>query len=287
MAKARTVSADLFDSEKVLLTPEMAMSMLEYNKLNRPLNDQHVKRIAGQIVNGKWRFNGDTIKVSEDGGILDGQHRLWAVIESKTPVETIVVRGIARDAFSTIDTIRKPRSGGDTLSLLGASRHRNIITGALSWYLRWQRRTLESYRAPSNKIENSDLEAAYLANPNISKAVENAMRIRRLANPSVIGFLYYVVSSRNPALAERMIAVLENPAGVSTSDPIFMLRAHFTAGYDPKKKDPVHSIALCIKAMNAAHAGLELKHLKWQSQGTAGEPFPKLNIQGDEQREAA
>lgn len=283
MARAKSVGQHdmAFDGVRVMLTPERATELLEHNQLNRPVKDQHVKRIAAQIVGGKWRFNGDTIKISDDGGILDGQHRLWAIIEAKVAVETIIIRGIAREAFATIDTVRAPRSGGDTLSLLGVSRHRNIVSGALCWYLRHRRGVLESYRAPQNRVENSDIEAAFEQNRNIAKAVDKAMRIRRLANPSVMGFVYYVASTRNPALAERMMAVLENPAGVSVTDAFFMLRSHFASGFDPKKRDPVQSIALAFKALNAAHNDLELKHLKWQSQGQAAEEFPRLNIMAD------
>lgn len=68
------------------VTPEMAAKLLEHNKWNRPLNDLHVHRIKNQILKGKWQFNGDTIKVSADGDVLDGQHRLWAVIsQGKQP----------------------------------------------------------------------------------------------------------------------------------------------------------------------------------------------------------
>ena len=279
MANCKSARRDTaFDGERVMLTPEQATTLLEHNQTNRPIKDQHVKRIAGQIVSGKWRFNGDTIKISEDGGILDGQHRLWAIIEAKIAVETIIIRGIARDAFATIDTVRAPRSGGDTLSLLGVSRHRNIVSGAVAWYIRHKRGVLDTYRAPQNRVENSDIEDTFDRNRNIVKAVEQAMRIRRLANPSVIGFVYYVAANRNPALAARMIAVLENPAGVSVHDAFFLLRSHFTSGYDPKKRDPVQSIALAFKALNAAHSGLELKQLKRQSQGQAAEEFPRLSI---------
>src|SRR5580692_2847485 len=101
--------------QKIMLTPEMAVQFLEHNTLNRPLSDQHVKRLVGQIIGGKWKFNGDTIKISKGGGILDGQHRLWAVVESKVSIETGLVMGIEKDAFATIDTLRKPRSGADVL----------------------------------------------------------------------------------------------------------------------------------------------------------------------------
>lgn len=263
--------------ETVVLTPEKATELLEHNGLNRPLGDLHVKRIAAQIIAGKWRFNGDTIKVADTGDVLDGQHRLWAIIEAKKPVETIVVYGIAREAFSTIDTLRKPRSGGDVIALNGHARHRNIIAGALSWLIRWQRKVLVEYKAPQNKIENSDIEEAFAENPKIIQAVETAQRLRGLANPSIMAFFYYVLINRDAELADRMIATLENPAGVSVNDPFFRLRTYFTADHH-NKKDPLVTIAIAIKAANAASADEKVKVLNWRNQGKAAEAFPALKV---------
>ena len=260
----------------VTVTPEEAMALLEMNGSNRPLIDQHVKRIARQIVDGKWRFNGDTIKISSNNDILDGQHRLWAIIEAKIAVETIVVRGIEPDAFATIDTLRRPRSGSDVLALLGATNSRSTISVALQWLTRWQRKVLETYRAPINRIENSDIEQAYRDNPGIARAAEAASRLRGLANPGLIAFFYFVLTNRNPDLAERMMHTLENPAGVGINDPFFRLRAYFTS--DKARKDPLTTIVYMIKAANAAYENRELKNLSWRNQGSFAEPFPTLNV---------
>lgn len=260
---------------RVRVTPEMATRLLDANKLNRPLATGHAERIAGQILDGKWRFNGDTIKISEEGDVLDGQHRLWAIIESKTAVDTIIVYGIERDAFATIDTIRKPRSLGDTVALSGNARHRNIIGGALAWLIRWQRGCLETYKAPKNRVENSDVEAALAENPGIVRAVERASAVRGVANPSVMAFLYYIIVNRNEAMAERLISTLADPAGVGVNDPIFRLRSYFTADHH-KKKDALVTIALTIKAVNAVHASRRIQTLSWKHQGKSPEAFPVL-----------
>ena len=261
----------------VHLTPEMATELLEQNTLNRPLNQQHVSRISRQITDGKWRFNGDTIKVAKTGDVLDGQHRLWAVIDAQKSVDTVLVRGIEREAFATIDTIRKPRSGADTLALCGATRYRNIASEALKWLLRWQRGFLEDYRAPQNRIENSDVEEAYTNNPQIIRAVERATKLRGLGNPSIIAFLYYILSNRNEVLAERMMVTLEDPSGVGISDPFFRLRTYFTSDHH-KRKEPLVTIALAIKAANAAATGQKVQVLNWKNQGQRVEAFPKLNV---------
>jgi hypothetical protein len=254
----------------------MAMEMLERNTLNRPLNDQHVKRISKQIIDGKWKFNGDTIKFSKNKEILDGQHRLWAVIEAKMPIKTAVIYGIEPDAFATIDTLRKPRSGADVLALHGATRYRQYTSAALQWLLRWQRGIIETYAKPTNRIENSDIELMYQDNPGIERAIERVRNLRGVANPSLVGFFYYVLVNRSPELAERLVFTLENPAGVSINDPFFRLRMYFTA--EGSRKDAVMTIALMIKAANAAFNGQELRILKWQSQGTKPEAFPRLEV---------
>lgn len=259
------------------MTPEKATELLEHNTLNRPLNDQHVQRLSRQITSGKWKFNGDTIKVSDDGAVLDGQHRLWAIVESKRAVETIIVRGIERDAFATIDTLRKPRSGADVLALNGATRYRNITASALQWLIRWQRGCLEDFKAPKNRVENSDIEDAYAAHPGMIRAVERAMQCRGIGNPSVIGFLYYALVNRNAEMAERMMATLTDPASVSVSDPFFRLRVYFTAEHH-KRKAPVYTIALAFKAMNAARRGGKIQVLCWKNQGKSAEPFPTLEV---------
>lgn len=267
--------------ETVTLTPDMAMQLLEHNGLNRPLNGNHVERISRQIKNGKWRFNGDTIKIAQpvDGreDVLDGQHRLWAVIESKQAVETVIIYGIERDAFATIDTLRKPRSGADVLALNGATSHRPTIAQALMWLLRYRRGVLAEYTSPKHRIENSDVEQCYVENMGIVKAAERASKLRRVGNPAILTFLYYIIVNRNPELAERMMRTLEYPSAVGIDDPFFCLRSYFLTDHI-KNKNPLVSIAYGIKAANAAHRGERMKMLMWRNQGDKPEPFPVLKI---------
>jgi hypothetical protein len=236
-----------------------------------------VKRIAAQILADKWKFNGDTIKISVDNEVLDGQHRLWAIIEAKTAVETILVRGIERDAFSTIDTLRRPRSGGDVIALNGTIRYRNIISSALQWLWRWQHGCLEDYKNPKFRVENSDIETYFAAHPQIVRAIERAAKLRSIANPALVGFFYYILTNRNEQLAECMMETLENPAGVSVTDPFFKLRVYFLED-SHKRKDALYTIALMIKASNASYRGQKVQVLMWRSQGEHPEVFPLLEV---------
>lgn len=272
-------SEEKIKAEFQIVTPAMATEWLEQNTENRPISTLHVMMLAEQIRSGQWVLNGETIKFSDAGTLIDGQHRLWAIIEANRPVPLMVVAGVSRSAFATIDTLSRARTPGDVVALNGAARYRNVTASALSWLLRWQRGIVPDYRAPENKITNADVEAMIRSHPEIVRAVERAMKLRRLANVSVMAFIYYVVANRNPDLAERMMDTLENPKRISVNDPFFRLRTYFTNNHH-MKKDPVVTIALAIKAANAASRNRPLTVLRWSPNGKSGEAFPILSLKG-------
>lgn len=263
--------------ERVILTPDMAAKLLDHNTMNRPLRQPHVNRIASQIAKGQWKFNGDTIKISKSGDVLDGQHRLWAIMEAKQDVETIIVRGIEKDAFATMDAVRQVRTGADTIARLGHPSHRNEISTALTWLLRWQRGVIETFRDPRNRIENSDIEQAFDLHPLIVRAVERCNRFRGVCNVGILSFAYYVMTNRNSEIAERMIDTLENPTAIGIDDPFFRLRAYFVEDRG-RKKDALTVIACIFKAANAAAVNKPVGVLKWSNQGSHPEGFPLLRF---------
>lgn len=263
-------------AERIVITPDRAMQLLEHNTLNRPLSQPHVQRLVRQILAGKWKYNGDTIKLSTSGDVLDGQHRLWAIIESKIAVETMIVYDVDPEAFATVDTLRKPRSGADILSLHGATVHRKTLSAALGWLLRWQRGVVLDYMAPLNRIENSDIEVAYAAHPEMIRAAERGAKMRGIVSPALITFIYYVFSSFNSDIADRMMNTLEDPSGVGINDPFFRFRSQLMG--HRTNKDPILVVALAIKAANAAYEGKEIPTLAWRRSGKNAEAFPELNI---------
>ena len=97
------------------ITPEVAEKMLDVNVHNR-----NIKRLpyAKDMADGKWDLNGATIVFSDDGVLLDGQHRLWACIASGEPFVTIVVRGIPSAKQESMD-IGSSRTLADMLKLKG------------------------------------------------------------------------------------------------------------------------------------------------------------------------
>ncbi len=99
------------------ISPSLALALLERNTHNRAVSDERVQVYARDMKAGVWQDNNQGIAFGRDGKLYDGQHRLWAVVESQTPVRMLVVRGLAPEARETIDQGRA-RTLSDTLHIV-------------------------------------------------------------------------------------------------------------------------------------------------------------------------
>jgi hypothetical protein len=102
----------------MLVSPEIARMCLDYNENNRRLNMISVRKFAEDMQNGHWQQNGETIKFDREGRLIDGQHRLHAIIMANVSVELLVVSNLEPIAQQTID-IGQLRSTGQIAALLG------------------------------------------------------------------------------------------------------------------------------------------------------------------------
>src|SRR5690554_2314745 len=105
--------------ERILITPDQAIKWLEQaNTNNRKLSQKHVDRLARDMTEGKWVLTHSGIAFGPDGTLLDGQHRLWAIVESGVSVEMFVWRGVEPQSMMAIDA-GKSRSLADILNIAG------------------------------------------------------------------------------------------------------------------------------------------------------------------------
>ena len=109
--------------------PTEARAMISHNGLNtRPLNRNRVAQLANIMRAGGWRLTHQGIALDDNGNVIDGQHRLYAVIESGATITTFVTRGLdASEDFALID-VGKPRSISDALTIAGF--HNTSLLGA-------------------------------------------------------------------------------------------------------------------------------------------------------------
>lgn len=103
----------------VKITPVLAKEILvQCNQKNRPLSENTVKRYVKDMLNGSWQDGANTISFSVENTLIDGQHRLHAVVESQRSSVFLTAFKNPLKMFAVMD-IGKKRSGSDTLSVNG------------------------------------------------------------------------------------------------------------------------------------------------------------------------
>jgi len=119
MKIARTNTVASHQREKVeikIITPEFAERLLERNTSNRNLRRDHVTNLARDMTEGAWRLNNDAICIAHDGTLLNGQHRLSAIIKADKPIKMLVAEGFSPDTYKVLDGGAK-RSVADQLHI--------------------------------------------------------------------------------------------------------------------------------------------------------------------------
>lgn len=105
----------------VSISPTIADRYLTlYRGPNRKPLESRVDRYAFDQQTGQWNgLNGETIVFDVDGNLADGQHRLYAAVKSKMPLQALVVWGVQPlVAQRTMDT-GASRSLRDLISMAG------------------------------------------------------------------------------------------------------------------------------------------------------------------------
>lgn len=103
------------------ITPKQAEKYLQFNTSNRNLRKSLVSQYARDMTNGKWRLTHQGVAFNCDGTLLDGQHRLKAIVESGVTVQMLVARAVDSKNQLVMDDHAK-RSAGDALTLARGER---------------------------------------------------------------------------------------------------------------------------------------------------------------------
>src|SRR5947199_8206901 len=100
------------------ITPKKAQEYLEHNTANRPLSRRTVRDVGHAMRRGELRVTHQGIAFDTTGALVDGQHRLAAIVEADVPIEVTVFSEVPEGAFDVLDT-GKRRNAADVLAIEG------------------------------------------------------------------------------------------------------------------------------------------------------------------------
>lgn len=108
-----------FTTTRILISPTVAKRILDDTKIrNRRINPVRVKYFVMLMKSGQFLCTHQGIALDIDGNIVDGQHRLMAVVESKCSVYMMVSKGVPFDTIPVVDC-GQPRTLSHRLTLAG------------------------------------------------------------------------------------------------------------------------------------------------------------------------
>lgn len=256
------------------ITPERAKELLAANGHNRPLRPRYVRTLATDMASGNWRLNGEGIKFAKNGTLLDGQHRLAAIIESGTTIELVIVRGLDASDQETMDTGRK-RLLSDVLTLRG-EENASALASAIA--TRWQRQQgqIFGHATPTTQQAIAVLDAHPALRHSVT-TVNRASRALRIPH-GLSAALHYEMTILDPEDADDFWHKLATGLGLHERHPVYILRRRLedNAATLGKKLDRVMVHAYLIKTWNSYREGRDMAIVKWTRGGASPEAFPEL-----------
>ena len=103
-----------------MISPKYAEELLKLNTNNRKIRQSKVDSLAESMKKGEWELSNDAITISEGNVLLNGQHRLLAVVKSGVPCNFILYTGAPDSSFGIMDT-PSLRRVSDVISRMGGA----------------------------------------------------------------------------------------------------------------------------------------------------------------------
>lgn len=249
------------------ITPKKAAEFLKINTYNRPVREKHVKRLADAMLRGEWKLTGDTIKMN-GATLVDGQHRLWAVVKSGVSIQSYIARGVSSDAYACIDQIA-PRSVADHFGRDG-EKHYTALSAAVRFVHCYR---LGEFRAPAQSPQQAQSILDELPQLRDSVHFVLSFRARGLGGPGPMSGMHCLMSLKDSDAAHEFWTRVLSGEGLTKSMPEWQIRNRMIEnGTGHAKLRPLVIYAMTVKAWNAKRKGASLKFLRW----TDEEKFPVI-----------
>ena len=251
-------------SKDYLVTPRVAKIWLDTQVRNRPVMQSWVDTLAQFMVDGSWSETGEPIKFDVGGHLIDGQHRLCAIIKSGANMRLDVKVGLSPDAQFWMDS-GKGRSNAQTVAMCGYTKSPSVLSATVHYVHNFMALGLthEALRIPMTKKALVDFLEVH---PRLADSVafSNTMKNKKLVPQAVTAAAHYITMCQDPALAKAFWDTYKNMETSRPHDPALALRNAYT-GYDHTKHGGaviLHACKMVFKAWNLYKKGIEVKRLR-------------------------
>lgn len=243
------------------ITPEHASQLLELNNDNRSIRNRSVQRYSDAMSDGRWLPTNDAICIGDDGRLLNGQHRLHAVIKSGVPIVAIVATGVPSESFRAMDR-GAVRSVRDLANISGIPNPKVAPTAAQAVAIlsAWAGETANLYGSAKNaggsSIDHDILLGWIMENRDeieASASIAWTRRGRRMS--SFFNGIHFAIGEKNQEWFEDVMSKVSTGLGIELNST----EHHISSLLDSSDGDRRWKI---LKAVSYGADGKSLKFVR-------------------------
>lgn len=234
------------EKDAVIITPEVAKNILQKQKeleivgstiTQRDIDQKKVNVFVNDLKNKEWTFTGDSIKLANNGRLLDGQNRLMAIVQSGVSVPMLVVNSMNESNFTKMD-IGKPRNLSDFLKIAKVPYYTVVayILKNVNLSHVINRMTMIELKTPKEFLNYYYQNTEFIEY--MRKIYSKKYVLKK--NTNIIQILGLFHNTKYQKIAEDHIDQIFNNVVSDTDSNIFRLRNHIEKIYKQAEKNKLH-----------------------------------------------
>lgn len=228
-------------SEIGLVTPLLAKTWLSKlnNPSNRKIHDKKVKDYAKRMTKNEWMI-GDALKFDQNGMLIDGQHRLSAVVQANKSIQFLILRGFDPKTSQVLDR-GMLRNLAHVAQLTGHQwvTQRTVSTFNNMFYNQAESRNLIQRMTDEERIKGilsckDGLElASYSGTGKSSRINSNQLKsvVARAFYSEITPLLYYKAMKKvwNPLILKDFLLLVQGHTYCGSPNKFFQTDLNYTA----------------------------------------------------------
>jgi len=236
----------------ISVTPQLAKEWLEgLDPQQRRVREHVVRQYARDMIAGAWCLTHQPIAFDAQDRLIDGQHRLHAVVESGQTIDMAVARGVAGDYSLPIDMGLR-RTPHDVLHLS------NQIIAATITLRRLQHGKIRHQERSSTRASVDEIRETY---DKYQRDVDAGCLIitRGMGTAALAGAIAFA-RPIDPEKVDRFIASVRDGVGLAPNSPALQLR-NWLMRHSGKLRDKTDVVMAALSAVRAELGGVSVSVL--------------------------
>lgn len=184
--------------------PDKAHEYLKANVCNRACSKAAVKRWADTMKVGAWKLSSDAIAFDWNGVLINGQHRLSALIETGATMPFLVGYNFPPESKNSLD-VGKKRSLHETLTINGYPISINEVAICKFIMTPWDKGTVVK---PDHEVHRAKLKQIHKRLKSEIDFVIQQVKFKEFAAPEMAALVLLLARCQDPEVLSDFISLL-------------------------------------------------------------------------------